>query len=1085
MKITWDAPTEGIHTGNIGTLTYDVYRISNNDTVKVASDVSDTSYTDNTSTALLANYSYGVRAKSNELVSDMSVSYVGIIAGKGIEPDWTDEFNDDNDYSSFTVVDANDDGRTWRYNSYYKFVYSNNNSYNGNDDWLFTPPLHLAPGRLYTLSFLAKNDGDNYHNTLEVKWGNTPTAEGMTNTLQETFEPKTDGDNVYSYDIYPTADDNYYIGFHDNTAVPNQLYIIVDSIVIAKGAVDAAPRSVSNLKVAPADKGDLSATISFNVPTENIKGDAISGVDSIQIRRDGTVISTLPKASAGSALSYVDSKVTVNGTHKYDVVAYLDNNYGQKASATAFVGQDVPSVPDSVTLADNKDNVLAKWNKASDHGANGGYVKPENVAVTFYNVQQGQNSLIVTDSVTTSAKGATSAVIPQDPEKTTVEDGTTQTFYQLAARADGDAGKSGFVATTPVLIGPSIKLPFKESFASGNIDNKFAWISSNDQFNNNQTAAGWLIDSQHSADGDGGCALWHSYSQATWYGSLDRTITAGDETSLNSPKISLAGSIKPMLYFSLYSTVNDPASLEILVQTPDGKEQKAEELDLSSTSTEGWSIHSLDLSQYQSERYVILHFNGKATGSDACIVLDNINVFNQLEYNMKAIDINAPSEITAGKTAKINVQVQNIGAHPASGYSVVLYANNQPVDTVVSSKALDILSKDTVTLTLPVAINQEAYINVKATVLSDGDLDESDNTTDEKVVSVKPSEYVKVNDLKADAEGNGVGLTWSEPDTQEPVKVTEDFEGYKPFSTLLGDWTLVDGDKGLSVAFFEYAPYPGQGTSFAFDAFNPNAITDAFNVTDNNPGLVPHSGKQFAGAPHASDASGKSYVDADNWLISPELSGQKQTISFYAFNIAADSKVYKETFDVLYSVAGKDTTDFVKLESDAADGTTSYNEGANWKQITVELPEGAKYFAIHHNTDADNNFLFGVDDISFSKAGLGASDSIVGYNIYRDGTLIATVGGDSQAYTDVSADNDSHVYNVTVVYQDADGNRNESGFSNSASITVTGINEIVADKDGHYNVYTIDGKTVMKDAKNLDGLAPGLYIINDRKYIVK
>ena len=85
-------------------------------------------------------------------------------------------------------------------------------------------------------------------------------------------------------------------------------------------------------------------------------------------------------------------------------------------------------------------------------------------------------------------------------------------------------------------------------------------------------------------------------------------------------------------------------------------------------------------------------------------------------------------------------------------------------------------------------------------------------------------------------------------------------------------------------------------------------------------------------------------------MISPRLSGRKQRISFYVMNLAAGGMAYAENFDVLYSTEGTDIENFVKIDSYKADGTVSYNEGANWKYVTVEIPEGARYFAIRHNT---------------------------------------------------------------------------------------------------------------------------------------
>lgn len=48
-----------------------------------------------------------------------------------------------------------------------------------------------------------------------------------------------------------------------------------------------------------------------------------------------------------------------------------------------------------------------------------------------------------------------------------------------------------------------------------------------------------------------------------------------------------------------------------------------------------------------------------------------------------------------------------------------------------------------------------------------------------------------------------------------------------------------------------------------------------------------------------------------------------------------------------------------------------------------------------------------------------------------------------------------------------------------------GINSIKANDKGLYDVYTIDGKAVKLGATSLDGIKRGLYIINDKKYIVK
>ena len=70
-------------------------------------------------------------------------------------------------------------------------------------------------------------------------------------------------------------------------------------------------------------------------------------------------------------------------------------------------------------------------------------------------------------------------------------------------------------------------------------------------------------------------------------------------------------------------------------------------------------------------------------------------------------------------------------------------------------------------------------------------------------------------------------------------------------------------------------------------------------------------------------------------------------------------------------------------------------------------------------------------------------------------------------------------------FKDAQGNTTESAFSNTATIS-TSIEAIEnAIQASSYNVYTLDGKAVMLNAKSLKGLQKGVYIVNDHKVVLK
>gem|GEM_PF-3234993 len=47
------------------------------------------------------------------------------------------------------------------------------------------------------------------------------------------------------------------------------------------------------------------------------------------------------------------------------------------------------------------------------------------------------------------------------------------------------------------------------------------------------------------------------------------------------------------------------------------------------------------------------------------------------------------------------------------------------------------------------------------------------------------------------------------------------------------------------------------------------------------------------------------------------------------------------------------------------------------------------------------------------------------------------------------------------------------------------VTTIAPTKVESYNVYTIDGCLLMKDAKSLKALAPGIYIVNGKKTVIQ
>ena len=71
-----------------------------------------------------------------------------------VTPPYTNNFGSNALWNWWEVIDANDDGSTWTFNSsgYAQYKY---NSYNDANDWLVTAPVHLEAGKVYTFSINA------------------------------------------------------------------------------------------------------------------------------------------------------------------------------------------------------------------------------------------------------------------------------------------------------------------------------------------------------------------------------------------------------------------------------------------------------------------------------------------------------------------------------------------------------------------------------------------------------------------------------------------------------------------------------------------------------------------------------------------------------------------------------------------------------------------------------------------------------------------------------------------------------------------------------------------------------------------
>ena len=1009
VTLTWTAPTKGKNGGyvNPSDLRYKIVRYP--DEVVVADSHVGTTFSEEITPQTLTAYYYKVSAVNEGYTGEEIVSNK-VLVGDPLEAPYVEEFDGQPAFDLFTVFDANKDGRTWVMNKVDNMVYNQFNTVRDADDWLISPPIHLNNDRQYFFSFVVQSTNKLNTERISASLGNGT----VINDSYKVIVPDTSfhgPDAVTLSTLVSVEKDSIYnFAFHA-TSPSNQGYLFLHKIIVTEGPRYSAPDSITDYTLTAGAEGDLSAELKFRTPTKDLKGKDVGTLTKVEILRNGKLIHTIENPAKGAMLTYKDKSDDIaNGINTYSVVVSNASGAGRVVVRDVYIGYDLPRAPQNIKLVDNFDGTaLLSWDSPGIKGVNDGYVDESELTYNVFSVQG--------ESVSTFRTGVTERSL----DITDVPQTGEQSLFYFLLKASSSVGESKIGRSPWIIAGAPYTLPFHEGFPDGNIENGF-WTRGKDGKNNIE------IVNETSSDNDGGCLKFLA----------DKS---GESASISSGKIDLAQANNPSLLFSYYAVPGKDNVIEIEI-SKDGKDPQVVSTinykDL--VGDEGWRIKKVDLNNFKGSRFIILTLRGIDNNQKAtAILIDDINIRNVFGYNLDARLV-APKQVTAGQSAQCLVTVRNIGDKVADDYTIDLYANNKIVATLRGEILAPEASK-TFTMLYKSKVTDPEVSKLKAVVVFDKDMDKADNTSQTLDINLKASDLPAINDLTGhvDEAGDIVTLTWTAPDTKIS-ETTEDFEGFKAFEIKdLSPWTM-EGDRERKTGVWEDFTFPHAGEPFPFIVFNPSEITEY----DLSRWCTPHSGKQFLASITNYSAKGN-----NGWLISPSLSGKKQTIRFWA-----------KSFDGYESIevrCSKTTADTASLNNVLMTENKIRNK---WKEYQVELPEGTKYFAIRVTSKFQQMLM--LDDITY-ESGVG---TIIGFNIYRDGQNIATVDAQTTIFKDNTADKGNHNYTVTVIYDEG-----ESRMSNSVS-AVTSLKDnakaetIVRTIPGHIVISNSSGQEVAVFAAN-------------------
>lgn len=994
FTVKWTAPSTGVNGGWIDTdaLRYRIVRMPDDITVAQAFDGTTFSDPVEEPQGSIKGYQYvitpiidGVEGES-VTTSKKSIGY--------LLPPFVNGLEDSSKTAGFTVVDSNNDGKKWAYNSASKALRCIYNSSMAMDDWVFSPAIQLEGGKTYTFSFSVRAHNATNVERVEAGISSAATVASVQTMIVGPTDVQGTEWRTLSGNFTPQSDGRFRLAIH-GISPKDQYYLYATNIAVSSGAATAAPAPVQGLTVTPGANGALTADIAFTAPTIDGDGNSLSSLTRIDITRGDVVIKSFENSTPGATLTYTDTDAPARHV-TYTVTPYNASGAGASTSCSTYIGYAAPMAPTALqtSIGSHTGEAVLSWN-APEADINGQTLSQQSLT---YNVVR-----IIGDETETVATALTACTYSDSAVAAEAD----QCFATYTVVAVTTGGESQGVTSDLIPLGRPHEVPFAESFANGRITYEWGLDSSN-------PAAGWLlgqdasIDDINSEDGDNGLAIMQGMTRDSW-------------ASLISGSIAIPADGNPTLSFSYF---NYDCTNRLQVYAAEAGSNLLTEVALvtmSGTGPEQWTPVTVDLSAYRGHN-IQLYFKATIVSANV-VVIDNIRISDPETHDLAVRALSLPARIYPSQSYEVSASVENRGLATATDYTVTLMLDGDDVATLQGQSLAPAGSAIyTFTRTTPPTARETLDYAVRIDYASD--MNTTDNLSATYTTRLMVPQHPAPTALTATADGHIVNITWQEPDLSVTpmTAVTDGAEDYTPYSTGLagsevyddyvGDWTMVDRD---GVTPFDISSggvmmnYPNAHRPIGFMVLD----TEIFGAS----GWETHSGARM----FVSLAS--AYTANDDWMISPRLDGSAQTVSFWARSLTT---LYgNESMQVYTSQSDTAITSFSRV--------LSVDEVPDeWTLYTIEVPTGTRHFAIR--CTSAQTFALLVDDITFTPAHPAEGLVLTGYNIYRDGVLLNDAPLSDTTYADDTTIG-IHTYHVTAIYD-----RGESPLSAPATAEVSGVN---------------------------------------------
>lgn len=533
---------------------------------------------------------------------------------------WTSEYTFTDDVNNWWGWRWTDNDNTYgRYLNLYYYLTTDTPT----DIWLFTPKFRLDADAVYTVNFDANMQYSYYPDmTFGLYMGSEPQSGAMDVLLSDLPSTSYSLDTREVLLVNGDADVRRYLGFKAHGATQGDYFNAnIDNFRLTYRTSARAPYRFKDFKAEADQQGELKTTLTFNAPSTDYRQQALDASKDLTVSifrgKNATIPAQTLTVKPGQKVTWTDDQAQ-HGLNYYTVAC--DNEYGrgELEMDTLFVGIDVPSLVDNLTVrgsADNKDAVLS-WDRPSA-GASGGIVVKEGTTynVYAYDVEADQLQLL--------AEGLTSTTyVVERPLQ------TAQELFYYAVSAVNSEGE-GQALASGVVLGPLYTLPFSESFAGGAMSTQL-WQAvpmvqgATSCGLTNPTGAGYN-QCTGAQDDDGGCIfIYNGYQQENPAGAI-----------LVSPKIKLERVKGNEFHFWAYhfresDSYSMAATVGVVISTDDSDFRVVRNgtFVLGESTEAGWKEHVVNLDAYMNSDYVSVGLMGVTSGYLDVIYLDNFSVTN-------------------------------------------------------------------------------------------------------------------------------------------------------------------------------------------------------------------------------------------------------------------------------------------------------------------------------------------------------------------------------------------------------------------------------------------------------------------------